>query len=90
MSETPAATEQTSASAAQASTTEVTIAWLQDQFPGWTIELDESASWDGETRPLWIARREGHHPQAELTAAKLHSRLSDYLERESQRQAMMN
>ena len=90
MSETPAATEHTSPSATEASTTEVTIAWLQDQFPGWTIELDESASWDGETRPLWIARREGHHPQAELTAAKLHTRLSDYLERESQRQAMMN
>ncbi len=66
------------------------LAWLQAEFPDWTIEVDETANWEGELRPLWIARQDGHHPQAELSAAKLHSRLSDYLEREAQRRAMMN
>ena len=67
-----------------------TVAWLEDEFPGWTISIDETAGWQGELRPLWIARREGHHPQAELTAAKLHTRLSEYLDRENRRRAMMN
>ncbi|MFP4635723.1 MAG: hypothetical protein ACLFRD_07680 [Nitriliruptoraceae bacterium] len=91
MSQTPGATGHVqSTDTDTAATTEVTIAWLQDQFPDWTIELDRSESWDGESRPLWIARKEGHHPQAELSAAKLHTRLSDYLEREEQRRALMN
>lgn len=66
------------------------IAWLQEEFPGWTVSVDRTASWQGEFRPLWIARSPGHHPQAELTPAKLHSRLSDYLEREARRQALRN
>jgi hypothetical protein len=67
-----------------------TASWLEDEFPGWTVQVDETATWEGELRPLWIARREGHHPQAELTAAKLHSRLSDYLDREQRRNALAN
>lgn len=69
---------------------ETTIAWLEDQFPGWTIAVDETDTGVGELRPLWVATREGHHPQAELSASKLHTRLSDYLNREERRQAMMN
>lgn len=64
--------------------------WLQGEFPEWTIHVDETADWGGQTRPLWIAQRDGHHPQSELTAAKLHSRLSDYEHREARRQALAN
>jgi hypothetical protein len=67
-----------------------TVAWLEDEFPGWTVDIDETATWEGDLRSLWIARREGHHPQAELSPAKLHSRLSDYLAREERRRALSN
>lgn len=67
-----------------------TIAWLEEEFPGWSIGVDEAATVEGELQPLWIARREGHHPQSELSPAKLHSRLSDYLDRERRRQALAN
>lgn len=66
------------------------VAWLGAEFPDWQVEIDRTATWHGELRPLWIARRDGHHPQAELTAAKLHSRLTDYLEREARRRALSN
>lgn len=66
------------------------VAWLEDEFPGWTITVDETATWEGDLKPLWMARREGHHPQAELTASKLHTRLTEYLERTSRREAMSN
>lgn len=67
-----------------------TIAWLEQEFPGWTFDVDETATWEGDLRPLWIARRDGHHPQAELSAAKLHTRLSEYLDREERRNALTN
>jgi hypothetical protein len=67
-----------------------TVAWLEDEFPGWTVDIDETATWEGDLRCLWIARREGHHPQSELSPAKLHSRLSDYLHREERRRALSN
>ncbi|MCC5950220.1 MAG: hypothetical protein JJT89_17350 [Nitriliruptoraceae bacterium] len=67
-----------------------TIDWLEVEFPGWSVELDDTATWDGNLRPLWIARRDGHHPQAELTAAKLHTRLTEYHEREDKRRALAN
>jgi hypothetical protein len=67
-----------------------TIAWLESEFPGWTIALDETCTWEGDLRSLWIARKDDHHPQAELTAAKLHTRLSEYLEREARRKALSN
>ena len=67
-----------------------TIAWLESEFPDWRIDIDESASWQGELRPLWIARRDGHHPQAELSPAKLHTRLDDYHKRIAERRALRN
>ncbi len=66
------------------------VAWLSDEFPEWTIDVDEAVTYEGDLRPLWIARREGHHPQAELTAAKLHTRLSEYLFRVDRRRALAN
>ncbi len=66
------------------------VAWLEAEFPGWRVTIDRTASWKGQLRPLWIARSPGHHPQAELTAGKLHTRLSDYLAREERRAAMRN
>lgn len=66
------------------------IEWLEEQFPGWSIEVAATATLAEEMRPIWIAHKDGHHPQSELTAAKLHTRLSEYLQRESQRQALMN
>ncbi|MDX1621692.1 MAG: hypothetical protein R3320_11920 [Nitriliruptorales bacterium] len=65
------------------------IEWLESEFPGWDVEVDETATWTGH-RPLWIARREDHHPQAELSAAKLHTRLSEYLEREGRKKPSSN
>jgi hypothetical protein len=64
--------------------------WLVAEFPGWTVDIDATATWEGELRPLWIARRAGHHPQAELSPAKLHTRLTDYLAREARRSALAN
>ncbi|MEX2551139.1 MAG: hypothetical protein WD638_13010 [Nitriliruptoraceae bacterium] len=82
--------ETNTATANPVSTNDRAVAWLEDEFPGWTIDIDETATWEGDLRSLWIARREGHHPQAELSAAKLHSRLSDYLKREERRRAFSN
>lgn len=85
MSETTHLTEHATATRSTA-----TIAWLEAEFPDWTIDLDESSTWGGDLRPIWIARKDGHHPQAELTAAKLHTRLSEYLDRVAARHAMGN
>ncbi len=71
-------------------THQAAVAWLEDEFPGWRVSVGDTASWQGALRPLWIARQDGHHAQAELTAAKLHSRLADYLHRETRRQALNN
>ena len=76
--------------AAPESTTQRAVMWLTEEFPGWSFDVDETATWEGDLRSLWIARRDGHHPQAELSAAKLHSRLSDYLQREERRRAFSN
>jgi hypothetical protein len=78
------------ATATRSTMTHTTIDWLEAEFPGWTIDLDESSTWGGDLRPLWIARKDGHHPQAELTAAKLHTRLTEYLDRVAARRAMGN
>jgi hypothetical protein len=68
-----------------------TIEWLEREFPGWSIDVDQTASWGvGDLRPLWIARRDGHHPQSELSPAKLHTRLTEYLGRERRRRALSN
>lgn len=75
---------------ATAPTVDTTLAWLRDEFPGWVFTVDETATWEGDLRPLWIARRDGHHPQSELSPAKLHSRLADYLQRIERRNALSN
>lgn len=66
------------------------VAFLREEFPDWDFQVGETEGWGGESRELWVARRDGHHPQSELTAAKLHTRLSAYLERESRRHAHAN
>lgn len=66
------------------------IEWLEGEFPGWSVDVDRTATWEGDLKPLWIARQEGRHPQAELTAAKLHTRLTEYEEREQRRSALGN
>lgn len=71
-------------------THQATITWLEDEFPGWEVSLDVTAGWGGEPRTLWIARQAGRHPQAELSAAKLHTRLAEYHDREARRQALAN
>jgi hypothetical protein len=64
--------------------------WLRSEFPEWDVRIERTTTADGRERPLWIALREGHHPQSELTAAKLHSRLADYLDREVRRNPSRN
>ena len=66
------------------------LGWLADEFPDWDIEVTTTDTGHGDLRPLFVAAQDGHHPQAELSPAKLHSRLSDYLDREARRQALMN
>jgi hypothetical protein len=66
------------------------LAWLRSEFPDWDVRIERTTTVDGRERPLWIALREGHHPQSELTAAKLHSRLADYLDREVRRNPSRN
>lgn len=69
---------------------EATIAWLETEFPGWQVSLDTTTGWGGDRRSLWIARHPDRHPQAELSAAKLHTRLTEYHQREARRQALAN
>lgn len=69
---------------------EPTLAWLEEEFPEWGFDVDETTTWEGDQRVLWVARKEGHHPQAELSPAKLHTRLAEYLEREERRRALSN
>lgn len=83
-------TETTREALREDATVAATISWLEEEFPGWRVDVDRTATWEGDLRPLWIARREGHHPQAELTAAKLHTRLADHLAREDQRNSFGN
>lgn len=69
---------------------EAYVDFLEAEFPEWEFSIDATATWSGEPKPLWIATREGHHPQSELTAGKLHRRLSDYQDREDARHAATN
>lgn len=66
------------------------LEWLRAEFPDWEVRVERTTTVDGQERPLWKALREGHHPQSELTAAKLHSRLADYLDREGRRHPSRN
>lgn len=66
------------------------LSWLRAEFPEWEVSVARTTTTDGTDRPLWTAAREGHHPQSALSAAKLHTRLADYLDRESRRHASRN
>lgn len=90
MNDTTTPTTQHAPAPAEDEGVSVAVDWIQSEFPGWTIAIDNTSTWEGDLRPLWIARSPGHHPQAELTPAKLHTRLSDYLDREARRQALRN
>ena len=70
--------------------TTVFVDFLEAEFPDWTFAIDETATWSGDARQLWIATQDGHHPQSALTAGKLHRRLSDYESRTSARYAGNN
>lgn len=62
-----------------------TIEWLEDEFPEWSIEVGVGQTMNREDVRLWVARREGHHPQSETSAGKLYSRLTEYTERHERR-----
>lgn len=66
------------------------VDFLQSEFPDWDFEVESTSTWSQDDKPLWIATREGHHPQSALTAAKLHRRLSDYEARNAARFAGSN
>lgn len=83
-------TDQTTSPDTATPRVEATRRWLELEFPEWEVSVDETATFGGDLKPLWIARRDGHHPQSELSAAKLHTRLSTYLERQARRQAVSN
>jgi hypothetical protein len=57
------------------------VDFLTTEFPQWQVAVDATATWGGDAKELWVATRDGHHPQSALTAGKLHRRLSDYEER---------
>lgn len=66
------------------------VDFLESEFPAWDFSIDSTSTWSQDDKPLWIATREGHHPQSALSAAKLHRRLSDYEAREAARFAGRN
>lgn len=82
--------ERTMAGASASPGTQPVLEWLRAEFPDWDVRIERTTTVDGAERSLWIALREGHHPQSELTAAKLHSRLADYLDREGRRHPSRN
>ena len=82
-------TEQAGSVATIERRTDTTLEWLRAEFPEWEVSVERASTGHGE-RELWVAAREGHHPQAELSAAKLHTRLADYLDREARRAAAGN
>ncbi len=66
------------------------IAWLEAEFPGWEVSHRGHLRLGPRRAADACGSRgaPGHHPQAELTAAKLHTRLTDYLDREARRRAL--
>jgi len=70
--------------------TDATLSWLQAEFPEWELSVERASNGSGDERLVWVAAREGHHPQSELSPAKLHTRLADYLHREARRSAARN
>ncbi len=66
------------------------LAWLRSEFPEWNFEVGVARTMSRGDMPSWVAKKEGHHPQSELTPGKLYSRLTDYLVRETHRSAHRN
>jgi hypothetical protein len=66
------------------------LEWLRSEFPDWHVVVVRTTTNDGLERPLWSASQEGHHPQSALSAAKLHTRLADYLDRSARRNPSRN
>ncbi len=69
---------------------EPALGWLRREFPDWEVSIARTTTTAGVERPLWTASREGHHPQSALSAAKLHTRLADYLDRAARRNPSRN
>jgi hypothetical protein len=90
MSEQQSAAQTLERGSEQTVTEQPVLEWLRTEFPDWDVRVERTTSVDGAERPLWVALRDGHHPQSELTAAKLHSRLADYLDREVRRNPSRN
>jgi len=90
MSEQPSAAQTLERGSQPTVTEQPVLEWLRTEFPDWDVRVERTTSTDGAERPLWVALRDGHHPQSELTAAKLHSRLADYLDREVRRNPSRN
>lgn len=67
-----------------------TMAYLRTEFPEWTFTVDVSTGWNGTPKPLWVATRDGHHPQAERSPGRLHTRLEEYLQRVAHRTPSSN
>lgn len=61
------------------------LEWLASEFPDWEFEVSEASTISKQQVTAWIARRNGHHPQSELSAGKLHTRLTEYAARQSSR-----
>lgn len=61
-----------------------TLAWLEEEFPEWDFEVGQTSTPSQGERSWWVARKVGHHPQSELSAGRLYSRLSEYLARQGQ------
>lgn len=66
------------------------IEWLQAEYPEWEFDVGTTTTMSDCDVSWWVARKEGHHPQAELSAGKLHTRLSEYLERQQRRRPQDN
>lgn len=64
--------------------------WLASEFPEWEFEVGSASTISKREVVCWIARREGHHPQSELSAGKLHTRLTEYAARHAARFAANN
>ncbi|MGH3443560.1 MAG: hypothetical protein ACRDUY_16245 [Nitriliruptorales bacterium] len=64
---------------------EAALQWLASEFPEWEFEVSKASTISKREVACWVARREGHHPQSELSAGKLHTRLTEYAARQASR-----
>jgi len=69
---------------------EAALAWLAEEFPAWTFSVGTTDTYTRRDDQHWTATQVGHHPQSALTAAKLHTRLDEYLARRANRGVRQN